>query len=127
MSEKVGRHKGAVETLMHEQKELSRLLQIVQGQLERHMNALEDAGVDTEEFVENLQEKRERNGTGQSDANEQRSENRNQQGKEGRREREESSQSTRQSGDDGEGSSSEDVDDFLEGEDDSENDDFAPY
>ncbi len=56
MSEEVGRHKGAVETLLHEQKELSRILQIVQGQLEKHLSALEDAGVDTDQFVQELQQ-----------------------------------------------------------------------
>lgn len=56
MSEEIGKHKGAVETLLHEQKELSRLLQIVQSQLERHINALEEAGVDTDQFIKDFQE-----------------------------------------------------------------------
>lgn len=56
MSEQIGRHKGAVETLMHEKKELSRLLQIVNSQLRRHLSALEDQGVDTDKFIEQLQQ-----------------------------------------------------------------------
>ena len=56
MSEEIGRHKGAVETLLHEQKELSRILQIVNSQLERHINALSEAGVDADQFIKELQE-----------------------------------------------------------------------
>lgn len=56
MSEQIGKHKGAVETLMHEKKELSRILQIVNSQIQRHLSALEEAGIDTDEFIENLQE-----------------------------------------------------------------------
>lgn len=52
MSEEVGKHKGAVETLLHEKKELSRLLQIVNSQLERHLSAMEEKGVDTDQFVQ---------------------------------------------------------------------------
>ena len=55
MNEKIGRHKGAVETLLHEQKELSRLLNIVQQQLQRHITALEEEGVDTDRFLEEFQ------------------------------------------------------------------------
>lgn len=55
MSEEIGKHKGAVETLLHEKKELSRILQIVNSQLQRHLQALEEAGIDTEEFIDNLQ------------------------------------------------------------------------
>jgi hypothetical protein len=56
MSEEVGKHKGAVETLLHEKKELSRLLQIVNSQLERHLSALEDAGVNTDQFIQDIQQ-----------------------------------------------------------------------
>jgi hypothetical protein len=52
--EKVGRHKGAIETLMHEKKELSRLLQIVNKQMERHMKELEEEGVDADQFIQSL-------------------------------------------------------------------------
>jgi len=55
MNEKVGRHKGAVETLLHEQKELSRLLQIVQQQLQRHLSELEKEGIDADQFIEDFQ------------------------------------------------------------------------
>lgn len=126
MSEKVGRHKGAVETLMHEQKELSRLLQIVQGQLERHMNALDEAGVDTEKFIEQLQEEQKLSEPEQSNANKQRSRSRSQQEKKARGNQKKRSPAAEGSKDNADSSSSEDVDDFLEGEDD-ENEDFAPY
>jgi len=56
MSEEIGKHKGAVETLLHEQKELSRILQIVNSQLERHIKALEEAGVETDQFIKEFQE-----------------------------------------------------------------------
>lgn len=56
MSEEIGRHKGAVETLLHEKKELSRLLQIVNSQLERHLSALEEAGIDTDQFIQDIQQ-----------------------------------------------------------------------
>ena len=60
MSEQIGKHKGAVETLLHEQKELSRILQIVNSQLERHLKALEEAGVDTDQFIIEFQEQSQR-------------------------------------------------------------------
>jgi len=56
MSEQIGKHKGAVETLLHEKKELSRLIQIVNSQLQRHLNALEEAGINTDEFIEDIQQ-----------------------------------------------------------------------
>jgi len=56
MSEQLGKHKGAVETLLHEKKELSRLLQIVNSQLEKHLSALEEQGIDTEQFIQNIQQ-----------------------------------------------------------------------
>lgn len=56
MSEEIGKHKGAVETLLHEKKELSRILNIVNSQLQRHMQALEEADIDTEEFINDLQQ-----------------------------------------------------------------------
>lgn len=72
MSEKIGRHKGAVETLLHEKKELSRILQIVNSQLERHLQELEDEGIDTDAFIDSLleegqeQQKQERNSSKRS-------------------------------------------------------------
>ena len=60
MSEQqIGKHKGAVKTLLHEKKELSRLLQIVNSQIQRHLQALDEAGVDTDSFVEQLQQQTE--------------------------------------------------------------------
>jgi len=56
MSEEIGKHKGAVETLLHEQKELSRILQIVNSQLEHHIKALDQAGVDTDQFIKEFQQ-----------------------------------------------------------------------
>ena len=56
MSEEVGKHKGAVETLLHEKKELSRLLQIVSSQLERHLSAMEEKGIDTDQFIQQIQQ-----------------------------------------------------------------------
>lgn len=56
MSEEIGRHKGSIETLLHEKKELSRILQIVDAQLEKHLEALEEKGVDTDKFIDSLME-----------------------------------------------------------------------
>lgn len=53
--EKLGYHKGALESLVNERKELNRLTQIVNSLISRHGKALEDMGVDVEEFLENLQ------------------------------------------------------------------------
>ena len=63
MSEQIGKHKGAVETLLHEQKELSRILGIVNSQLERHLRALEESGIDTEEFLESVRSESDENAT----------------------------------------------------------------
>ncbi|MFB6209307.1 MAG: hypothetical protein ABEJ56_04195 [Candidatus Nanohaloarchaea archaeon] len=54
MSEKIGRHKGALQTLLHEKKELSRILKIVNSQIERHLSELEDEGVDTERLMDQI-------------------------------------------------------------------------
>ncbi|MFB6208283.1 MAG: hypothetical protein ABEJ69_02960 [Candidatus Nanohaloarchaea archaeon] len=54
--EDIGFHKGSVQTLLHEKKELSRLLNIVNSQLKRHLNALDEKGVDTEEFIERVKQ-----------------------------------------------------------------------
>ena len=58
-NEKIGRHKGALETLMHEKKELSRLLQIVNSQIQRNMQGLEQEGIDSEQFIQELQQDQE--------------------------------------------------------------------
>ncbi|MFB6204529.1 MAG: hypothetical protein ABEJ75_02700 [Candidatus Nanohaloarchaea archaeon] len=54
--EDIGFHKGSVETLLHEKKELSRLLNIVNSQLKKHLNALDEKGVDTEKFIEEVKQ-----------------------------------------------------------------------
>lgn len=100
MSEKVGKHKGAVETLLHEKKELSRILQIVNSQLQRHLSALEEAGVDTEEFIQSIQE-------GQQKRQ-----------KQGQRKKQRKQQERTQE--------TEEADDLLEGEDDFGDRDFSP-
>ncbi|MCJ7450217.1 MAG: hypothetical protein MUP58_00575 [Candidatus Nanohaloarchaeota archaeon QJJ-9] len=52
--EKVGYHKGALETLVKEKKELSKMLQIVDSLIENHANALKDEGVDIEEYLDKI-------------------------------------------------------------------------
>lgn len=69
MSEEIGKHKGAVETLMHEKKELSRLLQIVNSQLQKHLSALEEAGIDTDDFIQEMQEGQQQQGRQQRSGN----------------------------------------------------------
>lgn len=66
MSEGIGRHKGNVETLLHEKKELSRLLNIVNSQLERHLKALEEEGVDTDSFIQELHDRQQGSNSKQS-------------------------------------------------------------
>ncbi|MFP4045904.1 MAG: hypothetical protein ACLFS3_02500 [Candidatus Aenigmatarchaeota archaeon] len=55
--EKIGYHKGALEALLNERSELSRLLKIVNSLVEKHGKQLEQAGVDVEQFVNNLQDR----------------------------------------------------------------------
>lgn len=55
--EKLGYHKGALESLINEKAELGRLLQIVNSLIERHSKALNKMGVDVEKFMKNLQER----------------------------------------------------------------------
>ncbi len=59
MSEEIGYHKGSIEVLLNEKKELSRILAIVDALLERHIAALEAAGVDVRAFIEELKKKQE--------------------------------------------------------------------
>ncbi|MDY6770862.1 MAG: hypothetical protein SV186_02775 [Candidatus Nanohaloarchaea archaeon] len=54
--QQVGYHKGALEALVNEKNELSRLLQIVNSLIEKHAKALQDAGVDVEEYLNQLAE-----------------------------------------------------------------------
>ncbi|MFP4116501.1 MAG: hypothetical protein ACLFQ8_02035 [Candidatus Aenigmatarchaeota archaeon] len=58
--EKLGYHKGAMEALINEKIELSRLLKIVNSLIQRHSKSLEEMGVDVEKFIENVQKKREK-------------------------------------------------------------------
>lgn len=102
MSEQIGKHKGAIETLLHEKKELSRLLQIVNSQLQNHMNALDEAGVDTDEFLNQIQGGTE---SSKEDGN-QRSRSQNRSSNKGK--------------------NSEDTGDLLEGENDTGSRDFNP-
>ena len=46
--EQIGIHKGAISVLALEQQEFSKILQIVQQQIEAHVKALKDLGVDLE-------------------------------------------------------------------------------
>lgn len=57
--ERMGYHKGALESLVNEKIELSRLLSIVDSLIQRHSKALQEMGVDVEKFMENVQKKRE--------------------------------------------------------------------
>ena len=120
MSEQIGKHKGAVETLLHEKKELSRILQIVNSQLQRHLSALEEAGVDTDEFIQSVQEggeerqpqKRKQREQSHSQEKQERSSNQRQQ-----RDRTQESDSSDEE---------EDADELLEGDNDVGNRDFNP-
>ncbi|MFB6182906.1 MAG: hypothetical protein ABEI78_02470 [Candidatus Nanohaloarchaea archaeon] len=109
MSEEIGFHKGAVQTLLHEKKELSRLLQIVNSQLENHLNQLEEKGVDTDELIENLGKKEKRGKNNR---------------KQGRRNETNKEVSSRNSSSKEETDDEEDVEDFFEDDDDER--DFNP-
>ena len=52
--EKTGYHKGALEALVKEKQELTRILNIVNSLIERHAGELQDAGIDVEAFLEDL-------------------------------------------------------------------------
>jgi len=111
MSEEIGRHKGAVETLLHEKKELSRILQIVNSQLQKHLQALEEEGIDTDKFIEQLQEK---NNQQAQQKRQRQQKKRKQQSQQKDREEEETDVSD------------EEVDDFLEGDNNPGTQDFNP-
>lgn len=110
MTEEIGRHKGAVETLMHEKKELSRLLQIVNSQLKRHLSSLEEQGVDTDQFIEELQQ-------GQQERQQQAQQRQKQETQQKNRRQQEDKQET---------VSDEDASDLLENGSDSGSRDFNP-
>jgi predicted ArsR family transcriptional regulator len=114
MSEQIGKHKGAVETLLHEKKELSRILQIVNSQLQRHLSALEEAGIDTEEFIQQVQE------GGKQDRRKQEKPGKQQRSKERQRSEQSDHRET------GQTEAEEGTDELLEGENDVGNRDFNP-
>ena len=124
MSEEIGKHKGAVETLLHEQKELSRILQIVNSQLERHIKALEEAGIDTDQYIKKFQEQSQQK---QRQAQENRQSRQNKQRKQqsqkqnSTKSRKSGNRSRKASGSDDE----KDMEDYFE-DDDSSNRDFSP-
>lgn len=120
MSEEIGKHKGAVETLLHEKKELSRLLQIVNSQLQKHLEALEEAGVDTDQFINDIQEEGQKKQKKQRQSK--RKQNNSRQRKQGRQESSSSSRASQNEQEEVE----EDADELLEGEDDFSDRDFSP-
>jgi septal ring factor EnvC (AmiA/AmiB activator) len=117
MSEQIGKHKGAVETLLHEKKELSRILQIVNSQLQRHLSALEEAGVDTDEFIQQVQE------GGKQNQRKQEKPGKQQRSKERQRSKQREQSDRRETG---QTETEEDTDELLEGENDVGNRDFNP-
>jgi len=133
MSEEIGKHKGAVETLLHEQKELSRILQIVNSQLERHITALDEAGVDTDQFIKNFQQQ-----TQQRQQAQQKQDQQQRQSQQKRSSQNQSSQRRQNSGrerntsakrnqNSGSGSDNEkEMEDYFEDDDNSSTRDFSP-
>ena len=55
--EQIGIHKGALSVLVMEQQEFVKLLQIVQQQIDAHVKALKDFGVDLQAEAKKAQEK----------------------------------------------------------------------
>lgn len=53
--EKIGYHKGALECLIKEKAELTRLLTIVDALIKMHGSALEEEGIDLEQLVKDIQ------------------------------------------------------------------------
>tara|TARA_Y100000310_G_C20697063_1_gene826439 strand:- start:1504 stop:1716 length:213 start_codon:yes stop_codon:yes gene_type:complete len=51
--EQIGIHKGALSVLAIEQQEFAKLLQVVQQQIQAHVKALKDLGVDLEAEAKN--------------------------------------------------------------------------
>ena len=121
MSEEIGKHKGAVETLLHEKKELSRLLQIVDSQLQKHLGALEDAGVDTDQVQQEGQKQQKQK------QRKQKSQQKSQERSSQRQQRSRNSSTQKSEGTDKNGKEEEqDADELLEGEDDFSDRDFSP-
>ena len=57
--ELIGFHKGAISVLAMEQQEFAKLLQIIQQQIQAHVNALKELGVDLEAEAKKAHEKKE--------------------------------------------------------------------
>ena len=55
--EQIGIHKGALSVLVMEQQEFAKLLQIVQQQIDAHVKALKELGVDLQAEAKKAQEK----------------------------------------------------------------------
>ena len=55
--EQIGIHKGALSVLVMEQQEFVKLLQIVQQQIDAHVKALKELGVDLQAEAKKVQEK----------------------------------------------------------------------
>ena len=53
----IGFHKGAISVLAMEQQEFSKILQVVQQQIQGHINALKELGIDLEAESKKIQEK----------------------------------------------------------------------
>ena len=53
----IGFHKGAISVLAMEQQEFVKILQVVQQQIQGHVNALKELGVDLETEGKKIQEK----------------------------------------------------------------------
>ncbi|MBS3170814.1 hypothetical protein J4223_03475 [Candidatus Woesearchaeota archaeon] len=53
----IGFHKGAISVLAMEQQEFSKILQVVQQQIQGHVNALKELGIDLEAESKKIQEK----------------------------------------------------------------------
>jgi len=53
----IGFHKGAISVLAMEQQEFVKILQVVQQQIQSHVNALKELGVDLEAEGKKIQEK----------------------------------------------------------------------
>ncbi len=61
--EQIGIHKGAISVLALEQQEFAKLLQVVQQQIEAHVKALKELGVDLEAEAKKAQEAQQASGT----------------------------------------------------------------
>ena len=57
--EQIGFHKGAISILAMEQQEFSKIMTIVQQQIQAHVNALKELGVDLEAEAKKVQKKQE--------------------------------------------------------------------